>query len=132
MKLMNSYIFAACDTSRFLAPSSLEELLESDEGCFVVVLENDDELTVLMSLLGIQEWTETPLPYNQDFSVMFDYSASQLPQLSKQDFDAFYEKWLLRSGRESSMDEYGQLVFLQGQAMGWNKMCNRFILRERV
>lgn len=127
---MNSYIFATSDTPRFLVPSSLEELLENGEQCFAVVLESDDELKVLMALLGVKELIEKPLLSNKDFSAFFDYSENQLPHLSEQEFDAFYEEWLLRSGRESNMDEYGQLVFLQGRAIAWNKMSNRFILRE--
>jgi hypothetical protein len=129
---MKSYIFATSNTPRFLAPSSIEALFENGDECFSVVLENDEELKVLMSLLGVQDLAEKPLPSNKDFSALFDYSGSQLPQLSEQDFDVFYEEWLRRSGRESNMDEYGQLVFLQGRAVDWNKRSNRFVLREKA
>ena len=129
---MKHYIFTAFDTTRFLALPSVEELLESDEGCFSVALKDDDELKVLMGLLGVKELTQKQLTSNQDFSALFDYSSSQLPLLNKEDFDAFYDKWLLVSGRESTMDEYGQLVFLQGRAMDWNKVSYRFVLREKT
>jgi hypothetical protein len=129
---MKSYIFATSNTQSFSAPSSLEALLESGNECFAVVLENDEELKVLMSLLGVKDLTEKPLASNNDFSALFDYSESQLPQLSEKDFDVFYEEWLIRSGRESNMDEYGQLVFLQGRAADWNKKSNRFVLREKA
>jgi hypothetical protein len=129
---MKNYIFATSNTPNFLAPSSLEALLETIDEWFEVVLASDDELRVLMSLLGVTELTEKPLASNKDFSALFDYSENQLPQLSEQDFDKFYEEWLLRSGRESSMDEYGQLIFLQGRATDWNMRANRFVLREKA
>ncbi len=85
-----------------------------------------------MSLLGIRPLTKTSLPANEDFSVLFDYSASLLPQLDGADFDAFYGEWLRKSGRESTMDEYGQLIFLQGRATNWNTRSSRFILLEKA
>jgi hypothetical protein len=129
---MKSYIFTTSNTPSFLVPSSIEALFENGDECFSVVLENDEELKVLMNLLGVQDLAEKPLPSSKDFSALFDYSGSQLPQLSAQDFDVFYEEWLRRSGRESNMDEYGQLVFLQGIAADWNKRSNRFVLREKA
>ena len=51
--------------------------------------------------------------------------------MSSEEFDQFYRVWITRSARENSMNEYGQLVFLQGQASQWNKRNFRFILLER-
>lgn len=112
--------------------ASLEAMAENCEEYFQVVLEDDDELRLLMGLLGVTYLAETLLSSNKDFSAVFDYSAQQLRQLSKADFDTLYDEWLRRSGRETSMDEYGQLIFLQGRADRWNKMASRFVLCETM
>jgi hypothetical protein len=67
-----------------------------------------------------------------DFDAIFDYSDNSLPMLSPDGFDIFYEEWLRLSGRESTMDEYGQLLFLNGLAARWNARASRFILRESI
>jgi hypothetical protein len=110
-------------------------LVAMDENCeeyFSVVLEGNKQLRILMGLLDIDLIVEIPLLLNEDFSVVFDFSKGRLPQLSKDDFDNFYDEWLRRSGRETSMDEYGQLIFLQERGNAWNNKANRFVLREAV
>jgi hypothetical protein len=115
-----------------VAYASLEAMVENCEEYFPVVLEGDDELRILMGLLGVHSLAETSLSSNENFSSVFDYSGEQLPQLSKDDFDTLYDEWLRRSGRETSMDEYGQLIFLEERADRWNKMANRFVLCETL
>lgn len=105
-------------------------MCENCEEYFSVVLDSDDELRMLMELLGVTCLKETSLTSNEDFSSVFDYSVQRLPQLSKEDFDKLYDEWLRKSGRESTMDEYGQLIFLQGLADAWNMMASRFVLCE--
>jgi len=83
-----------------------------------------------MGLLGLTLPAEIPLSPNEDFSSVIDYSDQRLPQLTEDDFEKFYDEWLHMSGRESSMDEYGQLLFLQERADAWNKMASRFVLCE--
>lgn len=83
-----------------------------------------------MGLLGVHFLAETSLSSNENFSSVFEYSGERLPQLSRDDFDTFYNEWLRRSGHETSMDEYGQLIFLEKRADRWNKMANRFVLCE--
>ncbi|WP_426112777.1 hypothetical protein [Massilia sp. PWRC2] len=129
---MKSYVFAVSNRPVMVASASLEAMDQNCEEYFPLVLENDDELKILMGLLGVQFLAETSLSSNQDFSSVFDYSDQRLPQLSKDDFDTLYDEWLLRSGRETSMDEYGQLIFLQGRGDGWNKMASRFVLCETL
>jgi hypothetical protein len=99
---------------------------------YVVTLVDDKELHLLMSLLGI--WlSPAVLPsLPGDFDALFDYSDKSLPMLSRESFDIFYDEWLRFSGRESTMDEYGQLLFLQGLAELWNSRASRFILRESL
>src|SRR5471030_201739 len=113
------------------ASTSLVAMGQACHEYFSVVLENDDELKILMTLLGMDFLVETPLLSNEDFSAVFDFSAAKLPQLKKEEFDNIYEEWLRRSGRQTSMDEYGQLIFLTERGISWNGMINRFVLRER-
>ena len=127
---MKSYVFAVSNKPIQSAYASIEAMSENCEEYFHVVLENDEELDTLMGLLGVEQLPMIRLPSNEDFASVFDYSAYLLPQLSKDDFDAFYDEWLLRSGRETTMDEYGQLIFLQGRGDSWNRMAYRFVLCE--
>jgi hypothetical protein len=127
---MKSYVFAVSNISVTAASASLEAMQEKCDEYFPVVLEGEDELRILMGLLGVASLVETVLSPNEDFSSVFDYSEHQLPQLNKDEFDTFYEEWVRRSGRETSMDEYGQLIFLQGRACSWNTMAHRFVLCE--
>lgn len=129
---MKSYIFAVSDKPVMDVAASLVAMDENCEEYFSVALDGDEELRILMDLLGIDLIVEIPLLLNEDFSVVFDYSERRLPQLSMDGFDNFYDEWLRRSGRETSMDEYGQLIFLQGRANAWNNKANRFVLHERV
>jgi hypothetical protein len=129
---MKSYVFAVSNSPVMVASSSLEAMDENCEEYFQVVLEDNDDLKILMGLLGVEFLAETSLLSNEDFSSVFDYSEQRLPQLNKDDFDTLYDEWLRRSGRETSMDEYGQLIFLQGRGDGWNKMASRFVLCETL
>lgn len=127
---MESYVFAVSDKPVMDVAASLVAMDENCEEYFPVVLDGDEQLRILMGLLDIDPIVEIPLLLNEDFSVIFDFSERRLPQLSKDDFDSFYDEWLRRSGRETSMDEYGQLIFLQDRGNAWNNKANRFVLRE--
>jgi hypothetical protein len=127
---MKSYVFAVSNGPVTVASASTEAMIENCEEYFAVALDSDDELSTLIGLLGLTLPPETSLSPNLDFSFVIDYSEQRLPQLTEDDFDKFYDEWLRRSGRESSMDEYGQLLFLQGRADAWNKMASRFVLCE--
>jgi hypothetical protein len=106
-------------------------LQEASVEMFALELSGDDELELLMSLLGIKLSPPTLTFQSAEFSALFDYSCDLLPELDQKAFDGLYEKWLSQTGRNSSMDEYGQLLFLQGRASAWNRMSGRFILREK-
>lgn len=85
-----------------------------------------------MSLLGILLERPVSLPPSGDFEALFDYSDQFLPMLSEEGFDAFYEEWLRRSGRETSMDEYGHVLFFKTYSSTWNARASRFVLRESL
>jgi hypothetical protein len=127
-----NYVFASSNESSLLAASSFENMERVCDEFFAVSLVNEKELELLMSLLGVSAATMTSLPTNEDFSALFDFSASCLPQLDGADFDAFYDEWLRKSGRESTMDEYCQLIFLQGRATYWNTKSSWFVLLEKA
>lgn len=127
---MKHYVFAATDRTISAASGSLVAMGEACQEYFPIALENDDELKILMKLLGVEFLAETQLLSNADFSAIFDFSAAKLPQLGKEEFDYLYDEWLRLSGRQTNMDEYGQLIFLQERGDSWNAMANRFVLRE--
>ena len=129
---MKNYVFTASDQPILSASASISSLYEACDEYFPVTLESDDELRMLMNLLGVACLVDTPLVSSEDFSVVFDFSAAKLPQLSEEDFDKIYVEWLNRSGRQSTMDEYGQLIFLQGRGESWNSKANLFVLLEKA
>ncbi|WP_308921500.1 hypothetical protein [Janthinobacterium sp. J1-1] len=127
---MPAYVFASSEKSAMLAATSIDALMGASPEFFAVVLAGDDELELLLGLLGIRLPSPVLLSPAADFSAIFDYSADLLPIFTPEEFDVFYSEWLSLSKRESAMDEYGQLIFLQGHGKCWNSKASRFILRE--
>lgn len=127
---MKSYVFAVSNGPVMVASASIEAMIANCKEFFAVALDGDGELRTLMGLLELTLPDETSLSPNEDFSSVIDYSEQRLPQLNEDDFEKFYGEWLHISRRESSMDEYGQLVFLKERADAWNKMASRFVLCE--
>ena len=123
----------------FVSPSSLDEKvfksIESLEGaceeCFSVSLSSQKEFQVLLNFLGIFDLIEENLLNSNDFSKKIDISNNRLPEFNQEEFNEFYDSWLLKTGRESSMDEYGQLVFILGKFKEWNQRLNKVVLKER-
>lgn len=129
---MPAYVFASSEKPCALAAASIDALLGASPELFAVVLAGDEELELLLRLLGIGLPSPVLLSPAADFSAIFDYSANLLPIFAPEEFDAFYSDWLRLSKRESTMDEYGQLLFLEGTGKGWNSKASRFILRENL
>jgi len=129
---MPAYVFVSSERPWAPAAASIDALLGASPEFFAVVLAGDEELALLLSLLGISLPSPVLLPPSADFSAIFDYSADLLPIFTQEEFDAFYSDWLRLSKRESTMDEYGQLIFLQGHGKYWNSKASRFILRENA
>ncbi|WP_143451521.1 hypothetical protein [Janthinobacterium sp. 13] len=128
---IQSYLFASSNELIATASLSIDTLMAATcAELFSVTLASDEELELLMGLLGIEPLRSISLRPNTEFLALFDYSDKFLPQMNQEDFDVFYEKWLRLTHRDSNMDEYGQLLFLQGRAASWNQMASRFILRE--
>ncbi len=125
---MQHYVFASPGTFDREAFNSVATLENVCDEFFDVSLSGTEELELLFELLGITDVVEESLPDSEDFNSVIDLSTSKLPEFSAEEFDAFYEKWLARSGRESDMDEYGQLIFLQRYAKKWNKNLHIVVL----
>ena len=129
---MPAYVFASSEKPCDLAVASIDALLDASPEFFAVVLAGDEELELLLGLLGIRLPSPVLPSPSADFSAVFDYSTDLLPIFTPEEFDAFYSEWLRLSKRESTMDEYGQLLFLQGRSTCWNSKSSRFILRENA
>ena len=128
---MLHFVFASPNTKDKNAFDSIEELYNECEETFSVALSNSKELEILLSLLGIDDFVVEDLSNSEDFSNFIDISKYKLPELSESGFDKFYEQWLLKTDRETNMDEYGQLIFIQGKAQEWNQRPNIIILNEK-
>ena len=130
---MYHYIFASTNIATATAAQSLEALDESSDRLFEVVLANQNQFKILLTLLEIHEGViKTPLAQSEDFDILYDYSTILLPEMTTGEFEQFYQDWIEQSARDNDMDEYGQLLFLQGQASQWNKRKFRFILRTKT
>jgi hypothetical protein len=94
-----------------------------------IVLKTEEELNILLRLMGIEE-IELQELNNSDFSKYWDCSNFKLPELDEKQFEQFYKNWLKLSNRENNMDEYGNLIFLQGLSKKWNELNYRIIAKE--
>ncbi|WP_017730591.1 hypothetical protein [Nafulsella turpanensis] len=122
----------------FIASDKFELANFQDVGKFVdtypdfqtVTLSDENELKLLLKLMGINELNDHELS-DSEFSKFWDLSAFKLPELSAEQFDQFYKNWIGKSKRENNMDEYGNLIFLQGLSSKWNKLHYRLIIKEK-
>ncbi len=129
---MKSFVFASSNDYKL---TDFDSLLTFDAKCdefFEIILNDDVELTQLLELLNIKNTSEINLPNSEDFTALIDFSNSLLPNYDTNEFDLFYEHWLQKTGRESDMDEYGHLIFIQGQAEKWNQNKKRFLLKSEL
>lgn len=130
--MMRRYLFSASNLSPIHFSQSFEALFEvCENNIFDVVLPNSDFIKLLY-LLSFENVSKFSLNSSQDFESIYDLSNAKFPELSHEEFNIFYENWLKNTGRESTMDEYGQLIFIQGQATLWNLKDYRFILVEKL
>jgi len=115
------------DLGNFL---DLGKFVETYPDFQTVTLNDENELKLLLELLGINEFYAHEL-MDSEFSKYWDLSTSKLPELSEDQFDQFHRNWISKSQRENNMDEYGSLFFLQGLSSNWNKLDYRLIVKEK-
>ena len=108
---------------------SMNKFVESYSDFQTIFLKNEEELILLLKLLGIEEINSQKLS-DSEFSKYWDLSNFKLPEFNKEQFDEFYENWIKDSDRDNSMDEYGSLIFLQGLSQKWNNLVYRIIVKE--
>ncbi|CAN5462593.1 hypothetical protein BH09BAC6_BH09BAC6_06920 [soil metagenome] len=127
-KIVVEFHFIACDQFTIGTLDDVEEFDNNYPDYQTVVLTDENELILLLKLMKIPEIVSHNLN-NSDFSKFWDFSRFTLPELDNQQFDKFYENWIQKSHRENNMDEYGNLIFLQGLSTKWNKLKYRLIVR---
>ncbi len=90
-----------------------------------------NSLNDLSDLLGYFGSGLTIAPQLEIEDVRELWSTSQpLEQKSEQEFDAFYEAWINETGRDNSMDEYGQLMQLNAFISQFNAAQYKLIAVE--
>jgi hypothetical protein len=123
-----SYIFASGEEK--LNNENLDEVFDNFTDLNNIVLKNKRELAILLNLLALQ--LPEPSILSGDLEYQFDLSKQRMKEFNQESFDEFYDRWIKLTNRESSMDEYGQLVFIIASANTWNKRPYRYILQERI
>ena len=107
----------------------IEKFVDAFPDFQTVVLSNEGELNLLLQLFGIENARPHPLD-KSIFSKYWDISNAKLPEYNSAQFSQFYHKWLEISGRENHLDEYGNLIFLQGRSRVWNQYDFRLIVKD--
>ena len=108
---------------------NVEKFVDSYPDFQTVVLNNEYELNLLLDLVGIKNVNPLELE-GPEFSKYWNLSDFRLPEFNKEQFELFYEKWIEISGRDNNMDEFGNLILLQGMSPKWNKLDYRLIVKE--
>ena len=121
--------FAASDNFNLDSLNNIEDFVNNYPDFQTVWLKDEDELSMLLDLMGLQEPNSFNL-VNAAFPKYWDLSSSKFPELNNEQFDTFYDNWIQRSNRDTSMNEYGSLIFLQGLSPEWNKLKYRFVVEE--
>lgn len=124
-----NFNFIAADQFRANTLDSVEKFVDNYPDFQTVTLNNEGELNLLLSLMGIGDAVGHDLT-NGEFSKHWDLSKYKLPEFDDQQFNNFYETWIQRSNRERNMDEYGNLIFLQGLSSKWNNLGYRGIVMD--
>lgn len=128
MDKMIYFNFIAGDNFKLKDLDNLESFFDTYPDFQDVVLDNENELRELLRLMGITN-IQIYKTNNSIFSEYWDISNNKLPEFTKEQFSDFYFKWLELSKRDNNMDEYGNLVFLQGISEEWNKKKFRIIVK---
>ncbi|WP_027395795.1 hypothetical protein [Aquimarina latercula] len=126
---MEQYNFIASDNFDLNYFKEIDKFVDSFPDFQTVSLKNDNELRNLLDLLEIKDYRELEIP-DSEFQRCWNISTAKLPELNEAEFNKFYELWITKSDRMNNMDEYGQLIFLQGLSREWNTKKYRMIVKE--
>jgi hypothetical protein len=125
---MINLCFIASDNLDLEHLNDVSTFVDNYPGLQSVAFNNEDELELLLELMGIREFSCIELS-NTAYSRYWDLSHAKFPEFDNTQFDQFYENWIEKSNRENSMDEYGSLIFLTGLSSEWNKLKYRFVVQ---
>lgn len=122
--------FIASDHFNLSTLNSIEDFVDNYPDFQTVYLADEKELMLLLEAIGMNDLSSSELD-NVEFSKYWDISNFQLPEFDRHQFDLFFEKWILQSNWDNSMDDFGQLIFLQGLSAKWNRLKYRIIVMEK-
>lgn len=128
---MEYYNFIASDE---FSPKDLQDInrfIHTFNDVQTVTLKDENQLKLLLNLIGVENNQEYEIS-GVHFSKYWDLSSSEFPVFNEDEFNLFYKKWISISQREDNMDEYGNLIFLQGIAKKWNTMKHRLVVKESI
>lgn len=124
-----NFIFIASDNFDLNDLKDVEIFVDSYPDFQTVTLNDDEELNLLLKHIGIERLDPCEIR-SIDFTKYWNLSEYHLPEFNEEEFELFYEKWIEISGKENNMDEFGNLMFLQGMSPKWNKRTYRLIVKE--
>ncbi len=122
---LHYYSFVAANSLDINMLNNLESRLELQES---VCLNNLEELKLLLAMLGlgIRQTINLDLVDVAHCWLVEGFSK----EIAYSDFDGFYQHWLGVSNRESTMDEYGQLIYLFSFMSRFKKAKFKLICQE--
>lgn len=126
---MMHFNFIASDVFNLDDFKDIETFIDAYSNFQTVVLEDEYQLSLLLKTIGMENINPQNLN-STEFSKYWNLSNFKLPEYSEAQFDEFYNQWIEKSGRNNNMDEYGNLIFLQGLSSKWNKLKYRIIVHE--
>ena len=127
---MMNFNFIASDDFDLNNFKDVEKFVDAYPDFQTVVLNDEEELNLLLKHIGIERLDSCEIK-STEFTKYWNLSEFHLPEFKEEEFELFYKKWIEISGRENNMDEFGNLIFLQGMSPKWNKMTHRLIVKEQ-
>ncbi|QIZ78747.1 hypothetical protein [Ferrimonas lipolytica] len=107
--------------------NSLEDRYELEE---VLTFETVGELKIFVDLLGA-ELAQSPFQNLQDVDSSWLINGT-LKSFSEPEFELFYQKWITLTGRDNTMDEYGQLICFNSTVGKLNKETHKVVLQNAI
>lgn len=112
---MKHFSFVLLDNLNLRLLNVLESRIEFQE---TICLKSEQELMVLLNCFN-SSVSDNSLPKIKNVDSSFVLNESPTP-IADEDFDDFYSTWLIKTNRKNNMDEYGQLISLNGFLLSSN------------
>lgn len=127
---MQNYLFLSSRVSINFEIIKVEDLTNLYPDFQSVALESEEELKILFDLLGWKE-IEGQETSNSAYTKYWDLSKYRLPEIDVNEYDDIFEEWIQKTNKESNMNEYGNLIFLLGKNIEWNKLNYKYVVKEK-